>query len=306
MKNICRRFSFTLRIATYFLCITVSSQLFAAANNQYCDDDTNQYHISFRARSLQKTALDNAAEVEMSRRELNAGIFTNSKKDHSMAIDFDYQYTIVSYDDLVQPMTNGHLHYLGFPVGGRSKGKDYTLDYYLSPVVSVSSNALKNPDLLDREALQMWAGIIYKKELSQESSWLLGFRSDHRFGPYHIYPVAGFCWQPNADWRLQLALPDFSIHRFFSNGIKIKLFAEPDGNKWHVFSDDTTSSSDFIYNAIVTGLSIEWQINPTAWIEFRATKHSRQEFSFTLEDGTLVDTGAESSTGLSIGAGLLF
>jgi hypothetical protein len=294
------------RIATYFLSIAVSGQLFASISNQYCDNDTNQYHIGLSGGSLQEEPLDNGAKVALTRRELNAGVITSSEKDHSMAFDFNYQYTIVSYDDPVQPMTNGHLHSLDFPVRWHREGKDYTLDYYLAPVISVSSNALKNPDLLDREALQLWTGMIYTKELSHESSWLLGFRSDYRFGPYHIYPVAGFCWRPNANWQLQLALPDFNISRFFSNGINIKLFAEPDGNKWYVFSKDTTSSSDFFYNAIVTGLSIEWRINSTVWLEFSAIRHSKQEFSFALEDGTAVEAGANSSTGISIGAGVLF
>jgi hypothetical protein len=292
--------------STSAACVAFSSQLLAAASNQYCDDEMNQYHIDLSAGSLQEAPLDNGAKAALTRRELNAGIITNEEQEHSMAFDFNYQYTIVSYDDQVQPMTNGHLHSLAFPVGWRHKGTDYTLDYYLAPVISVSSNALKNPDLLDREALQLWTGMIYKKELHKGSAWLLGFRSDHRFGPYHIYPVAGFCWQPNANWQLQLALPDFSIRKFFSNRINIKLFVEPDGNKWHVFSEDTTSSSDFIYNAIVTGISIEWQINPTLWLALSALKHSGREFSFVLEDGTPVDTGADSSTGLSISAGVLF
>lgn len=306
MKNICRRFGFIFSIATFFLCLAISNKLVAATDNQYCDNDADQHHLSFRAGSLQKAPLDSGAEVELTRRELSAGIITNSEQDHSIALDFNYQYTIVGYDDLVQPMTNGHLHSLAFPVSWRRKGADYILDYYLAPVISVSSNALKNPELLDREALQLWTGMMYKKNLNQRSAWLLGFRSDHRFGPYHIYPVAGICWRPDTNWRLQLALPDFSIRRFFSNGINVKLFAEPDGNKWHVFSEDTTSSSDFIYNAIVTGLSIEWQINPAVWLEFRAVKHSGREFSFELEDGTLVETQAQSSTGLAIGAGVLF
>lgn len=306
MTNICRRFNLIFRITTFSLCAAYSNQLLAAASNQYCDDDMNQYHIDLSGGSLLEAPLDNGAKAALTRRELNAGIITNKEQEHSMAFDFNYQYTIVSYDDQVQPMTNGHLHSLAFPVGWHRKGADYTLDYYLAPVISVSSNALKNPDLLDGEALQLWTGMIYRKDLRKGSAWLLGFRSDHRFGPYHIYPVAGFCWQPNANWQLQLALPDFSIRKFFSNGINIKLFAEPDGNKWHVFSEDTTSSSDLIYNAIVTGISIEWQINPTLWLAFSALKHSRREFSLVLEDGTPVDTGADSSTGISISAGVLF
>ena len=306
MTNIYRQFSFIFRVTTFFVCVTFNSKLFAVASNQYCDNDVNRHHLSFHSGTLQRAPLATGTEVALSRHELRAAMIADSEQNHSMAIDFNFQYTIASFDDSISPMANGHLHSWNFPVSWRSKGTDYTLDYYLAPVISVSSNVLKNPDLLDREGMQLWTGMVYKKELGQESSWLLGFRSDHRFGPYRFYPVAGFCWQPNANWQLQLALPDFSIRRLFSNGINIKLFTGPDGSKWHVFSKDTTRNSDFIYNAIVTGLSIEWRINSTVWLEFSAVKHSRREFSFALDNNTLVETGAKSSTGLAMGAGVLF
>ena len=126
------------------------------------------------------------------------------------------------------------------PVNWRSTGSDYTVDYYLAPVISVSSNALKQHELIDSEALQLWTGLFYKKHLNQESAWLLGFRTDYRFGPYQLYPVVGICWQPGSSWQLQLALPDFSIRKFFASGINITLFASPDGNKWHVLQWEET------------------------------------------------------------------
>ena len=294
------------RNAIYLVCVAFSTQLSAAANNQYCTNDVKQYHIAVSADALKKAPLDTGAEVELSRRELNTGITTSNKQDHSTAIDFNWQYTIINLDDSTTAMTNGHLHSLDFPVSWQRKDSSHTLDYYLAPVISVSSNALKNPDLLDSEALQLWAGMVYKNEMGKKSDWLLGVRADHRFGPYRVYPVAGVCWQPDANWQLQLALPDFSIRRFFSKGINMRLYAEPDGNKWHVFSDDTTENSDFFYNAIVTGISLEWQINPTFWLEFSAIKHSGRDFSFTLEDGTQLVTGAASSTGLEVSAGIIF
>ena len=118
--------------------------------------------------------------------------------------------------------------------------------------------------------------------------------------------MVGVCWQPNANWQLQLVLPEISIRRFFSKSINIRLYAEPDGNKWHVFSKDTTRNSDFFYNTIVTGLSLDWRINPALWLGFSIVKHSRRDFSFTLDDGTQLDASADSSTGLAVSAGILF
>ena len=306
MTNICRRFSFIFRVATFFACAAFSGELLANTSNQYCENDVKRHHIDLYGGKLQSAPLDTGTEVTLSRRELRAGVATDSEQNHSMAFDFNFQYTIASFDDSIAPMTNGHLHSWDFPVSWRNKGTDYSLDYYLAPVISVSSNVLKNPDLLDREAMQLWTGMIYKKHLDQESAWLLGFRSDHRFGPYRLYPVAGFCWQPNANWQLQLALPDFSIRRHLSSGINLKFFISPDGNKWHVFNKDTTRSSDFFYNALVTGLTVEWRINSTVRLEFNVVEHLRRRFSFALIDGTVVETNAESSTGVAMGVGVLF
>ena len=281
-----------------------NSSLFAAVSSQYCG--AKQNHISLSAEKLQDAALDDGTDVGLSQRDLTSTLILSRGEEQSIAIDFNFLYTIVDFDDSITPMTNGHLHNWNFPVSFHRKGNDYTLDYYLAPVISVSSNGLKNPDLLDLDSLQLWAGAIYRKDLSEESSWLLGFRSDHRFGPHRVYPVAGICWQPGEGWNMQLALPDFSISRYFSNGINIKLFAGPEGNRWHVFSADTMNSSDFIYNAIVTGISVEWQINPTVNVALDAIQHSAREFSFALDDGTPVETGAQSSTGFSLNLNLLF
>ena len=255
---------------------------------------------------LQDAALDDGTETGFSQRDLTSGLVVSHSKQQSVAIGFNFQYTIVDFDDSITPMTNGHLHNWNFPVSTHRKGSDHTLDYYLTPVISVSSNGLKNPELLDHEALQLWAGAVYRKDLGKESDWLVGFRADHRFGDYRVYPVAGICWQPNQDWYLQLALPDFSISRYFSSGIKIKLFAGPEGNRWHVFSADTTNSSDFTYSTIISGISVEWQLNPTMSLALDAIQHSAREFSFALDDGTPVETRAQSSTGFSVSLNLLF
>ena len=116
----------------------------------------------------------------------------------------------------------------------------------------------------------------------------------------------GLCWQAGASWQLQLALPDFSIRKIFSGGINIKLFAKPDGNQWHVFSDDRSRNSDFVYEAIVTGLAIEWQMSSTIKLGFNSVKHINRRFDFFLDDDTSVNSKAKSASGLMISANILF
>ena len=195
-------------VVTYVAaCLITSGNLFAATNNQYCDIDAKQHHFAFSGGSLQKTPLDNGAEIAFSRRELNTGIITSNKQkrshNRSMSIGLNFQYTIIDVDDSITPMSNGHLHSWDFPVSWHLQKPAYTLDYFLAPVLSVSSNVLKNPDLIDSDAMQLWSGVVYKKDISENNAWLIGLRSDHRFGPYRVYPVAGVCWQPDENWRFR-------------------------------------------------------------------------------------------------------
>ena len=290
----------------FFVCIVYSGRLFSAATNQYCDSAVDQNHFGLSRGTLDSSRLDAGAEVEFTREELTSGLVVSNEQHHSMAIDFNFQYTIFDFDNTLMPMTNGHLHTWDFPVSMRNKGSDYVLSYHLAPAISFSSNVLRDPRLADREGFQLGTGIVYKKDLGLENAWLLGFRSDHRFGHYRGYPVIGFCWRPSRNWQLQLALPDFSIRKSFSNGIHLKLFAEPDGNQWHVFSKDKTTDSDFTYDAIVTGLSVEWHVNASIKLGLDAEKHSRRRFDFVLDDGSVVKTRSKSSTGLTVRGEIVF
>lgn len=69
---------------------------------------------------------------------------------------------------------------------------------------------------------------------------------------------------------------------------------------------ESTESSDFIYNAIITGLSPEWKISSTVTLEFNVVEHARRRFSFALDDSTPLEISAKSGTGSTLGVGVLF
>ena len=210
----CRWFGFIFRGATLLSCVALSSTLFAAANNQYCG--TKQSHAILSAEKLKSAALDDGTEVEFSRRDLASGLIVSREQGHKVTVEFNFQYTIISFDDSITPMTNGHLHTWDFPFQGRLSNIDSELFYDITPAISVSSNVLKNPELIGSDGLQLYTSLVYKKNTSVNTAWFLGFRSDHRFGSYKAYPVVGVCIQAANDWILQLALPDFSIQRRFN------------------------------------------------------------------------------------------
>ena len=291
-----------------------------AGDNRYCGH-TQQRHLSVFSERLQDAELDDSSlgdsgpgdsdmgdssEVSYESRGISSGLASSSSGEKTTSVDFDYRYTILGFDGAARPDSNGHLHAIIVPITGRDDRQDHTLVYYLAPALSVSSNALKDPDLIDADALQLRAGLWYRKAVDDRQAWFAGLRADYRFGPYRLYPVAGYCWKPDDMWQFQLALPDFSITGHLTDAISVDLFVSPDGNRWHVFNKDKTRQSDFAYNAIVSGISLDWQLNQSVGLSIGIISHSRRRFSYLDETGTTQDTSANSAIGYTASASISF
>lgn len=283
----------------------ISQSLQATTN--YCSNSTARHFIRVEVGNLGQAQLDTAmpAQVKITTSALNSAWVFVREQQHTSSIGFNFQYTNVDLES-IDAMTNGHLHTWDFPLEGRLSSTGSELFYDITPAISVSSNALKNPELIDADGLQLNLGMVYKKNISLESAWLAGFRSDYRFGRYKVYPVVGVCMQPARDWDLQLAVPDFSILKRINRGLSLELFAEPVGNQWHVFSKDLTRESDFGYNAIAIGLSAQWHISASINVGLVIENQTNRRLSFVLDDNTLIEVKAESSTGMILKGEVLF
>jgi hypothetical protein len=285
--------------------LIISPSQHAAGN--YCENSKTRNFIRVTAGRFNQAQLDKAtlAQVDITTNEINITRVLDQDQQHPKSIGFNFRYTTVDLQP-IDAMTNGHLHTWDFPFEGRLNNTDSEWLYSITPAISVSSNALKNPELIGIDGLQFYTGMVYKKDVSNDSAWILGFRSDHRFGTYKAYPVVGICMLLANGWDLQLALPDFSITKRFDNKFNLKLFAEPVGNQWHVLSKDKARESDFTYNAIATGLSAVWRISESINVHLAIENQTNRRFRFTLDDNTFIETKAESSRGLSISGELLF
>ena len=292
---------FMLAIMSLFISLSLQ------ATTNYCSDNATRHFIRTKIGKLDQAQLDTAmpAKVEMTTNELNSVWVLDRDRHHVKSIGFNFRYTIVDLES-IDAMTNGHLHTWDFPFEGRLRNTGSELFYNMTPAISVSSNALKNPQLIHGDGLQLYTGVVYKKSLSHNSAWLLGFMSDHRFGEYRAYPVVGVCMQPAKGWSLQLALPDFSIMKRINSAFNLKLFAEPIGSQWHVFSKDTRRESDFIYSAIAIGLSAQWQIGASFNLSLGLEKQTNRQFSFVLDDNSFIESKAESSMGMMLKGEFLF
>ncbi len=285
--------------------------LFAAmplqANTNYCSKSTARNFIHAKLGRVDQARLDTPApaQVETSINEINSLWVFDRDPQHTKSIGFNFRYSIVDLES-IDAMTNGHLHTWDFPFQGRLSNIDSELFYDITPAISVSSNVLKNPELIGSDGLQLYTSLVYKKNTSVNTAWFLGFRSDHRFGSYKAYPVVGVCIQAANDWILQLALPDFSIQRRFNRRFSLELFVEPVGNQWQVFSKDKTRESNFIYDAMMTGLAAKWRIDNSMNVSLAMQNQTNRRFSFVLDNNSFVESEAESARGLVVTAEFWF
>ena len=271
------------------------------ANAQYCDINPPDGLVSLAYAGPQVAALDtgNGEAVSISRSE--AAIFWQIERDEGrpLTLGLEAQYSILNFDS-VSSMTNGHLHRWGLSFSGVEQYNDADIFYAVTPAIAVSSNALKNPGLINGESLQLTTALTYNKKLNRRLAWVAGVRSDYRFGGYSLYPVGGVCWQPSEDWSLQLVWPDFKVRKALSRSLQLSLFAHPDGNRWHVFSEDMQRDSMLNYHSVVMGISLQWLIAPKVEWTLAVERLDKTDFSLVLDDNRLLQTGAASTTTLQL------
>lgn len=299
------RRQFILHSFALSLSLVICQPLSAAS--EYCDANPGRSFAAVSFAHQQQAPLDSAAgdKVAITTNQARLGWLAIDQPASSLALGIDMLYTIMDFEGIT-PMTNGHLHSWGVPVSGHYEKNGSAVSYTVTPTLSVSSNALRNTDLIDSEGMQFNAGIIYEKNQQADLSWIAGLVSDYRFGEQRAYPVAGVCWRPAHDWLVQLALPDLSLRKQFSSGLQLTFFVAPEGNQWHVFSKDEQRSSDFSYNAIATGMSAHWSLTSAIELSLALVKHTRREFSIVLDDNSLIEPNAASSTAVRVSGELVF
>ncbi|MCP4075872.1 MAG: hypothetical protein GY744_06795 [Gammaproteobacteria bacterium] len=276
-----------------------------SAFSEYCANRLEPGYVEIAYAEQQNSQVETATEVDISSAEANVAWLVSEKPGHSLSFGIETLYSILGLN-LTSPMTNGHLHTWGFPLTASYNNNDVEVLYNLTPAISVSSNALKNPQLINKESLQLKTKLVYKKTLSDKYSWVFGFMSDYRFGDYRLYPLAGVCLQPSQDWLLQLTVPDFSIRKTLSSAVNLIFYASPEGNKWHVFSKDLQNNSDLRYHTIITGIAIEWFITPSIMLGLDLEQHNSSDFSLALEDESLIQFDTESRLQFRLRGKVLF
>ena len=282
-------------------CFAVALLSPALASTDYCSEVTGSGFVDINVARWGSQPLRSAAgdSLATQARELDSRWRLDPDPQHPLNLGFSWRYSIMDLPG-VDTMTNGHLHRMQLPLEGRLKAQGATLIYHAAPVLAVSSNILKAPDLIDADSLQLDAGAVYQRPYSETTAWLLGLRADHRFASYRAYPVLGLCIEPTPDWTLQLALPDLRIERRIGQRLALSLFAGPAGASWHVASKDEARQSQFEYQATAIGLSAHWRFDRDFSLVLDLEQQRDRELAFRLNDNSLVETRVADSTGLRL------
>ena len=180
------------------------------------------------------------------------------------AIGYSHQYDSLDIDlEGDETLSNGHHHTIALPLHWHreiSGGDMMTLS--LAPAISVSSNVLKDPGLVDNGAVQLWGSALYR--IGEGSlDWLLGINHDYRFGDSKVYPVAGGEWA-NETTTVRLTYPDIMANWRPAERWSFEASVSPDGNLWRVWDRDKIIDSDFRREAWRAELRLLYRL-PRGW-----------------------------------------
>ena len=219
------------------------------------------------------------------------------------ALGYSHQYDSLDIDLAEdEVLSNGHHHTIAIPVHWHRRlddGDEVSLS--LAPALSVSSNVLKDLDLADSDAVQLWGSALYRIS-GAHVDWLLGLNHDYRFGEGKVYPVVGGEWANEAT-TVRITYPDITANWQFSERWSLDASVLPDGNLWRVWDRDREIDSDFEREAwraelaLIYGLPRGWSFGLTAGYSWNVS------WKFEREALGIARPGAESqvTAGLYIG-----
>lgn len=221
------------------------------------------------------------------------------KLNDKWALGVGHRSTILNVDDLVL-QTNGYLHTFFFPVHrtNHSDGNSFRLS--IAPALSGSSNVVKDPNQYTKDAFQLLAAMVWKRQISDQLSLNYGVCGDHRFGGYQVYPVIGFDWQPRPDWRIELGFPTSQLSYEVTKTFDLSLRASRNGSEWYVKSKSLERDSKFVYEAYVLEAAFGWRLHQ----HFKLTASVAREFDgrymMTLFDESRARLSSDSATRVGV------
>lgn len=221
------------------------------------------------------------------------------KLNDEWALGIGHRGTILNVEDLVL-QTNGYLHSFIFPVHrtGHSDGKSFRLS--IAPALSGSSNVVKDPSQYAKDAFQILAAMVWRRQISDQLSFSYGVCGDHRFGGYLVYPVIGFDWQPRPDWRIEIGFPASQLSYEVTRTFDLFLRVSPNGSEWYVKSKSLEQDSRLVYKAYVLESAFSWRLHRHFDLTASIAREFDIRYEMTLFDENRVRLSSDSSTRVGV------
>ena len=227
------------------------------------------------------------------------------RSDNDWSIGFGHRVTNLDVEGL-DLQTNGYLHTFFLPVHKvhHSEGKSFRIS--LAPALSASSNVAKDPGEYTRNAFQLMAAIVWSRQISDRLDLSYGICGDYRLGGFQVYPMFGFKWQPDPDWKIEIGFPASQLSYELSNTVSSWLRVSPDGNEWFVKDRSLEKDSKLIYEAYVIELVFNWRFSQHFTISGSVGSEFDARYEATLLDDSRVRVHSDSAARVGVALAWLF
>lgn len=221
------------------------------------------------------------------------------------ALGFGHRSTILNVDDLVL-QTNGYLHTFFLPMHRTSHADSKSFRLSIAPVLSGSSNVVKDPDEYSKEALQLLAAMVWSRPVSDQLGLSYGICGDHRLGGYQVYPVISLRWQPRPDWIIELGFPTSQLRYQITERLNSWLRVSPNGNEWYVKNKSLDKHSKLLYEAYVLEWALNWRLHQHFMMTASVGREFDGQYEATLLDEGRVRLSSDSSTRVGVALAWFF
>jgi hypothetical protein len=278
-------------VSLFFPCVAISSSSVDICQEPLSETQLAIAYYKHENSSLQRTP------GSTSRVEYRSDLLL--KLDNRWTVGVGHRSTILNVDNLAL-QTNGYLHTFFLPVHRtkRVDGKSFRLS--VSPVLSGSSNVVKDPSQYTVDALQLLAAMVWSKQMSDQLSLNYGVCGDHRFGGFQVYPVIGVDWQPYPDWRIELGFPVSRLKYQVTKSFELLLRAFPNGNEWYVKSKTLEKDSTLAYEAYVIESAFRWRLHQQIELTASVGRELDARYEMTLLDDSRVRLSSDPSTRVGV------
>lgn len=267
-----------------------------------CREPAQQSHLTVAYHDQEESSLGRGAGVTDRVDFATDVLFASGGK---WEFGFGHRSVILNVDELAL-QTNGYLHTFFFPIHRTSQSDGSGFRISFAPVLSGSSNVVKDPGGYSKDALQLLAAMVWSKRVSDRLDLSYGLCGDHRLGGYQVYPVISLEWRPHPDWTVELGFPASQLSYQITTRLDSVLRVSPNGNEWYVRNKSLEKSSELIYDAYVLEWAFNWRLYEHVMITASIGSEFDGRYEATLADDRRVRLSSDTATRLGVALAWLF